>query len=144
MRLGFIVVGLGLTDDKRRRRLQCGRNNRDWTINHLSQVLFTDESRFCLSRADGRTRVWHRPGESFSDAAVIQRDRWGGQRVMIWDGISARFRNELIVVPGNLTGIRYRDEILDPVAVPFVRRHNLVFQQDNARPHTGRVTTTFL
>ncbi len=63
---------------------------------------------------------------------------------MILGGISVRFRTELIVVPGNLTGIRYRDEILDPVAVPFVRRHNLVFQQDNARPYTARVATTFL
>ncbi len=77
---------------------------------------------------------------------MIQRDRWDGQRVMIWDGISARFRTELIAVLaiGNLTGIRYGDEILDPVAVPFVRRHNPVFQQDNASPHTARVATTFL
>ncbi len=78
------------------------------------------------------------------DAAVIQRDHWGGQSVMIWGGISARSRTELIVVPGNLIGIRYRDEIMDPVGVPFVRRHNLVFQQDNTRPHTARVATTFL
>ncbi len=70
-----------------------------------------------------RMNVWRRPGERYSDAAVIQIDR---------GGISARFRTGLIVVPGNLTGIRYRDEILDPVAVPFVRRHNLVLQQDSA------------
>ncbi len=63
---------------------------------------------------------------------------------MIWGGISARFRTELIVVPGTLRGIRYRDEILDSVAAPFVRRNNLVFQQDNTRPHTVRVATTFL
>ncbi len=63
---------------------------------------------------------------------------------MYMGGICARFRTELIVVPGNLTGIRYRCEILDPVAVPFVLRHNLVFQQDNARPHTARLATTFL
>ena len=93
-------LGLVLTDDRRRRRLQCGRNYRDWTMNHWRQVLFTDESRFCLSRADGQTRVWRRPGERYSDAAVIQRDRWGGQSVMIWGGISARFRTELILVPG--------------------------------------------
>ncbi len=48
------------------------------------------------------------------------------------------------MVLNNLTGICYRDEILDPVAVPFVHRHNLVFQQDNARPHTAHVETTFL
>ncbi len=111
--------GLVLLDDKRRRRLQWGRNYRDWAIIHWSQVLFTDESRFCLSRAVGRTRVWRRPGERYSDVAVIQRDRWDGQSVMSWGAISARFRTELIVVPGNLTGIRYRDEILDPSAVPF-------------------------
>ncbi len=75
--------GLVLTDDRRRRRLQWGRNYRDLTINHWSQVLFTNESRFCLSRADGRTRVWRRPGERYSDTAVIQRHRWGGQSVMI-------------------------------------------------------------
>ncbi len=34
-------------------------------------------SRFCLSLADERTRAWRRPGERYSDAAVIQRDRWG-------------------------------------------------------------------
>ena len=73
---------------------------------------------------------------------MIKRDRWGGQSVMIWGGLSARFRTELIVVPGSLTGIHYRDEILDPVAVPFVRRHNFLFQQDNARPHTARVAST--
>ncbi len=90
--------GIVLTDDRKRRTLQWGRNYRDWTINHLSQVLFTDESRFCLSRAAGRTRVWRRPGERYSDAAVIQSDGWGGQSVMIWGGIYARFRTELIVV----------------------------------------------
>ena len=118
-------------------------NYRDWAINHWSKVLFKGKSRLCLSRADGGTCVWRRPGERYSDAAVIQRDRWSGQSVMIWGGIFARIRTELIVVPGNLTGIRYR-EILGPVAVAFVRRHKLVFQQDNARPHTARVATTFL
>ncbi len=75
---------------------------------------------------------------------MIQRGRWGGHTVMMCCGISERFRTELIVVPHNLIGIRYRYEILDPVAVPFVRCHNLVFQQDNARPHTARAATTFL
>ncbi len=43
--------GLVLTDDRRRRHLQWGRNYRDWSINYWVQVLF------CLSRADGRTCV---------------------------------------------------------------------------------------
>ena len=82
-RISEHTVRRRLRDAGLRCRLQWGRNYRDWTINHWLQVLFTDESRFCLSRADGRTRVWRRPGERYSDAAVIQRDRWGGQSVAI-------------------------------------------------------------
>ena len=38
-----------------------------------------------------------------------------------------------------MTAVRYRDEILRPVAVPLVQQRNLILQQDNARPHVARV-----
>ena len=50
----------------------------------------------------------------------------------------------IIVVPGNLTAVRYRDEILRPVAVPLVQQHQMTFQHDNARPHVARVCQDFL
>ena len=34
------------------------------------RVLFTDESRFTLYRADGRRRVYRRRGERFDDACL--------------------------------------------------------------------------
>ena len=34
------------------------------------RVLFTDESRFTLYRADGRRRVYRRRGERFADAVL--------------------------------------------------------------------------
>ena len=43
-----------------------------------------------------------------------------------------------------MTAVRYRDEILRPVAVPFVQQRNLILQQDNARPHVARVCQDFL
>ena len=64
---------------------------------------------------------------------------FGGGSVMVWGGISHRLESLLIVIAGNLTGVRYRDEILRPVAVPFVEQHHLIFQQDNAWPHVARV-----
>ena len=45
---------------------------------------------------------------------------------------------------GHLTGVRYRDEILRPVAVPFVQQHHIIFQQDNARSYVARVCQDFL
>ena len=108
------------------------------------RVFFTDESRFTLFRPDGRPRVYRRRGERFADACVLERDRFGGDSVMVWGGISHGLTSPLIVIAGNLTGVRYRDEILRPVAVPFVQQHHLIFQQDNARPHVARVCQDFL
>ena len=62
-----------------------------------------------------------------------------------WYGEGFRMvKSPLIVVPGNLTAVRYRDEILRPVTVPLVQQHQMTFQHDNARPHVARVCQDFL
>ena len=63
---------------------------------------------------------------------------------MVWGGISHVVKSPLIVVPGNLTAVRYRDEILRPVAVPLVQQHQMTLQHDYARPHVARVCQDFL
>ena len=63
---------------------------------------------------------------------------------MVWGGISHGVKSPLIVVPRNLTAVRYRDVILRPVAVPLVQQHQMTFQHDNVRPHVARVCQDFL
>ena len=50
--------------------------------------------------------------------------------------------------PGRVNGVtaqRYIDQILQPHVVPFFHAHpNFIFQQDNARAHSARVTQDFL
>ena len=108
------------------------------------RVLFTDESRFTLYHADGRRRVYRRHGERFADACVVERDRFVGGSAMVLGGIAHGIKSQLIIVAGNMTTVRYRDEILRPVAVPLVQQRNLILQQDNARPHVARVCQDFL
>ena len=55
--------------------------------------------------------------------------------VMVWGGIAHRGKSQLIVVEGTMIVIRYRDEILCPVAVPFMQQRQLILQNDNALPH---------
>ena len=105
-------------------------------------VFFTDASQFTLFRADGQRRLYRRRGERFADAYVFERDRYGGGSVMVCGGISHGLKSPLI--PGNLTAVRYRDEILRLVAVPLVQQHQMTFQHDNARPHVARVYQDFL
>ncbi|MES9884633.1 MAG: transposase [Sedimenticola sp.] len=83
--------------------------------------------------------MWRRNGERNDPANVMERDRYGG--VMIWGGICHRAKTDVVTVAGNLNVVRYCDEIIRPVVVPFLRRrHAQIFQQDNARPHSARLT----
>ena len=63
---------------------------------------------------------------------------------MMWGGISMNGRTQLVHVQGNLNAVRYRDEILNRHVVPTIDARREIFQHDNARPHTARITTDFL
>ena len=45
-----------------------------------------------------------------------------------------------------MTAVRYRDEVLRPIVLPYVGAvgEGFIFQDDNARPHRGRVVQQFL
>ena len=130
----------------RNARLAWCRRHVRLTRNDWNNVMFSDESRFHLDSSDGRARVYRRPGERYSDACVVQRAAFGGGSVMVWGGITGRDRTPLYVIHGNLTAVRYRDEILNPLVLPFIQaqRRNITFQHDNARPHVARVVNNFL
>ena len=104
-------------------------------------ILFSDESRFHLDSSDGRSRVYRRVGERYQDNCVVERRLFGGGSIMVWGGITGNARMPLVVINRNLTGARYRDEILQALVIPFVRQHAVTLQHDNARP---RVVTDFL
>ena len=120
-------VGLPLDRARRARRMAwvTAQAPRRFPLRQWRRVFFTDESWFIFFRADGRRRLYRRRGERFADACVFERDRYegGGGSVMVWGGISHGVKSPLIVGPGNLTAVRYRDEILRPVAVPLVQQH---------------------
>ena len=135
-----------LTPQRRRNRLVWTQQRQRWAHRQWSSVLWSDESRFHLRHSDGRTRVWRRRGERYVDPCIQETDHWGGGSVMIWGGISLNHRTPLVVINGNLTAQRYINEVLRPTVIPFFPRHQEVdiFQQNNARAHSARVTTAFL
>jgi hypothetical protein len=65
---------------------------------------------------------------------------------MVWGGITVHDSTPLVVVAGNLTDIRHRDEIVQPYVIPFIQAqaNNVTFQQDNARPHVARVVRDYM
>lgn len=141
-----------LTPRHRRDRLQWATQHQHWRHQQWRRVLFSDESRYCISTAGGRKRVWRRRGERYSDACVVERDSWGGPSIMVWGGIGLAQRVGPVVFqnigPGRGNGVtaaRYIDQVLRPHAIPHLaRRRNHEFQHDNARAHTARATRDFL
>ena len=95
---------------------------------------------------DGRIRVWRRNGERHLEPTVQPTTAYNGGSVMIWASISLNGRTALVVVPGNLNGRRYIDQILRPHVVPYLRQmgQNAIFQDDNARPHRARIVDNVL
>lgn len=130
----------------RQNRMRWCRQHRPWNLNMWRNVMFSDESRFCLRKLDGRVKVWRRPGERYADCCIDRVTAFGGGSIMVWGGISIIGKTRLVIVDGNLNAVRYRDEILQPVAIPYLRQlgANGILQDDNARPHRARVITDYL
>ncbi len=120
--------GLDLTAVRRHNRLECGNAHIRWLLALWRGVLFTDESRFSLYRADGRQSVWRRVGEQFADVNVVDQVAHGGGGVMVWAGVCYGQRTQVHFIDGILNAQRYRDEILRPIVVPFVHDYHLMLQ----------------
>ncbi|UYV74518.1 VPS53, partial [Cordylochernes scorpioides] len=132
---------LPLTPVHRQVRLQWCRERSTWNCADWGRIVFSDESRFLLCPDDRRKRVWIRPGQRVDPGLTVEHHTGPQQGVMVWGAISFDSRTPLVVIPGTLTAQRYVDDILRPVLLPFLSHHpGLTFQQDNARPHTARVT----
>ncbi|UYV76869.1 hypothetical protein LAZ67_14002262 [Cordylochernes scorpioides] len=121
---------LSLTPVHRQVRLQWCRERSTWNC-----------ADFLLCPDDRRKRVCRRPEQRVDPGLTVEHHTGPQQGVMVWGAISFDSRTPLVVIPGTLTAQRYLDDILRPVLLPFLSHHpGLTFQQDNARPHTARVT----
>ncbi|GFT54423.1 transposable element Tcb1 transposase [Trichonephila clavipes] len=100
--------------------------------------VISDESRFSLSDDDHRTH-WRR--KRSDPAFIVERHTAISQGVTVWGAISWDTRSSLVVLQGTLTARRYVDDILTPIVLPMLSsRPGAIYQQDNARPHTARLS----
>ncbi|GFU22599.1 transposable element Tcb2 transposase [Trichonephila clavipes] len=127
-----------LTSAHRRRRSLWCQEHRNWRDNEWGRVLFTDESRFSLSSDSHRILIWRERGSRNHPSNIIERDRYGGRGVLVWEGIMLGSRTDLhIFDAGSVNGTRYCNKIL----LPYVRLFRctmglqFLFMDDNAPRH---------
>ncbi|UYV65028.1 hypothetical protein LAZ67_3002864 [Cordylochernes scorpioides] len=131
---------LPLTPPNRRQRLEWCRARSTW-MTEWHRVVFSDESRFCLSSDSRRVRVWRRRGERSNPAAIVERPTVRQRGIMVWGAIAYDSRSPLLRIQGTMTAQRYVDDVLRPVTLPYLQGvPNALYQQDNARPHTASIS----
>ncbi|UYV80571.1 Transposase [Cordylochernes scorpioides] len=131
---------LPLTPPNRRQRLEWCRARSTW-MTEWHRVVFSDESRFCLSSDSRRVRVWRRRGERSNPAAIVERPTVRQRGIMVWGAIAYDSRSPLLRIQGTMTAQRYVDDVLRPVTLPYLQGvPNDLYQHDNARPHTASIS----
>ncbi|UYV62834.1 MAPKAP1 [Cordylochernes scorpioides] len=131
---------LPLTPPNRSQRLEWCRARSTW-MTEWHRVVFSDESRFCLSSDSRRVRVWRRRGERSNPAAIVERPTVRQRGIMVWGAIAYDSRSPLLRIQGTMTAQQYVDDVLRPVTLPYLQGvPNALYQQDNARPHTARIS----
>ena len=92
------------------------------------------------------TQLLGHSGEAMREDYLVNQEPYQGGSVMGWAGINTHGRTDLILVPGRLNAERYVEEILEPHVIPMRAAigDDFLLMEDNATPHTARITTTFL
>ncbi|GBL94925.1 Transposable element Tcb2 transposase [Araneus ventricosus] len=141
------VVCVPLNGRQRRVRLCWAREHVSWTRQQWTSVLFKDESRFTLESDSGRLLIRREQRTRYHQSNTLERRSYRSGGIMVWAGISLGGHTDLHVFHGEtLTGVRYRDEILDPYVRPYASAigNDFSLMDDNARPHRAAVVEDYL
>ncbi len=135
-----------LNHRQRQRRLTWAKEKKNWTVAQWSKVLFSDESKFCISFGNQGPRVWRKGGEAHSPSCMKSSVKFP-QSVMIWGAMSSAGVGPLCFLKTNVTAPVYQ-EILEhfmlPSADQLFKDADFIFQQDLAPAHTTKSTKSWL
>ncbi|GBL80349.1 hypothetical protein AVEN_92259-1 [Araneus ventricosus] len=105
------------------------------------------EPRFILESDSRRLLIWREQRTRYHQSNTLEKHSYRGGGIVVWAGILLSGHTDLHVFHGGtLTGVRYRDEILDPYVRPYVGAigNDFILMDDNARPHRAVVVEDYL
>ncbi len=77
-----------LNQRQRQKRLTWAVEKKNWAVAQWSKVLFSDESKFCISFGNQGPRVWRKSGEAQNPCCLKSSVKFP-QSVMIWAAMSS-------------------------------------------------------
>ncbi len=130
----------------RQRRLTWAKEKKNWTVAQWSKVLFSDESKFCISFGNQGPRVWRKGGEAHSPSFLKSSVKFP-QSVMIWGAMSSAGVGPLCFFKTNVTAPICQsilEHFMLPSAYQLFKDADFIFQQDLAPAHTAKSTKSWL
>ncbi len=109
-----------LNHRQRQRRLTWTKEKKNWTVAQWSKVLFSDESKFCISFGNQGPRVWRKGGEAHSPSCNLEIN------------VTAAVYQEIL------------EHFMLPSADQLFKDADFIFQQDLAPAHTAKSTKSWL
>ncbi len=143
--VAFLVKPL-LNNRQRQKRLAWAKDKKDWTAAEWSKVMFSDESKFCISFGNQGPRVWRKRGRGTESTLLevqckVSTVKW-------WFGVPC-----YLLLFGPLCFLRSKvntavyQEVLEhfmlPAADQLYGDADLIFQQHLAPAHSAKATSTW-
>ena len=137
-----------LTARQIKERLAFAHAHKYWTVEDWKRVLWSDETKINRLGSDGVHWVWVRPGEGLSDRQITPIANFGGGSLMFWGCMGWLGTGHGCRLDSTLNGERYveilEDEFLRSLEHLGMELDEVLFQQDNARPHMAKVSLKWL
>ncbi len=134
-----------LNQRQRQKRLTWAVEKKNWTVAQWSKVLFSDESKFCISFGNQGPRVWRKSGEAQNPCCLKSSVKFP-QSVMIWAAMSSAGVGPLCFLKSTVNAAIYQ-EILEHFMLPSADKlygdTDFIFQQDLAPAHTAKGTKSW-
>ncbi|SPO26551.1 related to Transposase [Ustilago trichophora] len=138
-----------LTKRHKLRRLEFAKRYQYWTDYQWKNVIWSDECKVQRIGKGFGKRYWSRKPDFTIYVPTLQ---GGGHSVMIWGCMSWAGLGLMVYINGTLNSDRYCNLLEEALPGSLVKwkqkqaippRHRIIFQQDNARCHTSRITKEY-
>ncbi len=134
-----------LKQEHHQKYLTWAKEKNNWTVAQWSKVLFSDESKFCISFGNQGPRVWRKSGEA-QNPCCLKSSVTFSQSVMIWTAVSSAGVGPLCFLKSTVNAAVYQ-EVLEHFMLPSPDKlfgdADFIFQQDLAPAHTAKVTKSW-
>ncbi len=141
-----------LKQKHRQKHLTWSKEKNNWTVVQWSKVLFSDESKFCISFGNQGPRVWRKSGEAQNPCCLKSSVKFP-QSVMVWAAVTSAGVGPLCFLKSTVNTAIYQDilehlnewmmHFMLPSAYKLYGDADFIFQQDLAPAHTAKSTKSW-